>query len=233
MKSFEEVEPIIDNLLERRRNRWNLEAVRHVDFDDIKQEIKIHIYQKFDMWNQDLPFENWCATIIHNQLINSKRNLWRNHEKPCSNCYFNCGGEFCKFTKTGKKDNNCPEYKQWILKRKDAYEIKRAISVEAEDGEILHSAPDEIDYEGFLKNLDPIIKQHVKDNFIPPVTYKIFKLAFIDCLPDETIAEKMGYKSREKGRSAGYRILTAHKSAIKKIAKEYLEKEDYRFINEL
>ncbi len=230
MKRFEDVEPIIDDLLERRRNRWNLEAVKHVDFDDIKQDIKIHIFQKFDMWNQDLPFENWCATIIHNQIINSKRNLWRNHEKPCSNCYFNCGGDSCKFTKSGRKDESCMEYKQWLLKRKDAYEIKKAISVEAEDGEILHSAPEEIDYEGFIKNLEPIILEHVKKDFIPKVTYKIFKLCFIEGKSDEDVAEIMGYKSNERGRTAGYRILTAHKTSIKNIAKEYLAKEDYRFI---
>lgn len=231
MKKFEDIEPIIDDLLERRRSRWNLNAVKHVDFDDIKQEIKIHIFQKFDMWNQDLPFENWCATIIHNQIINSKRNLWRNHEKPCSNCYFNCGGDYCKFTKSGKKDESCPEYKTWLNKRKGAYEIKRASSVESEDGEILHSAPVEIDYDKFLANLDPIIKDHVKEGFIPPVTYKIFKMAYLENLSDEEIASKMGYKTKERGRSPGYRILTSHKSNIKQIAKEYLEKEEYNFID--
>lgn len=230
MRKFEDIEPIIDNLLERRRSRWNLEAVRHYDFDDVKQDIKIHIFNKFDMWDQSLPFENWCATIIHNQIFNTKRTLWRNHEKPCSNCYFNCGGDSCKFTPSGLKGHECPEYREWAKKRQSAYEIKKAHSIETDDGEILHASGQEIDYEDFIKRLDPIIKSHVKKGFIPLVTYKIFKLSFIEHKSDEEVAKEMGYKSNEANRSPGYKIISSHKKAIKDIAKEELEKEEYGFI---
>lgn len=230
MRTFEQIEPIIDDLLERRRSRWNLEAVRHYDFDDLKQDIKIHIFTKFSMWDQSLPFENWCATIIHNQIFNTKKTLWRNHEKPCSNCYFNCGGDTCKFTPSGYKNSECPEFREWLRKRKSAYEIKKAHSIETEDGEILHAGSVEIDYDKFLKRLDPIIKDHVKKGFIPLVTYKIFKMAFMDHRNDEEIAKEMGYKSTEKKRTPGYKIISSHKKTIKDIAKEYLSKEDYEFI---
>ena len=67
MTSYEEVLPIIDDLLEKNRSKWRLEAVKHYQFEDFKQEIRIHIFEKFKQWNQKKAFEPWCSQVIHNQ----------------------------------------------------------------------------------------------------------------------------------------------------------------------
>ena len=230
LKTFTEVEPIIDSILEKNRPKWKLGAVKFYDFDDFKQDLKIHVYEKFDKWNQSRAFEPWCSAVIHNQIQNKKRNLWRNHEKPCADCYFNKGMGMCGFTKSGDQCGECQHYRHWEKKKQAAYNMKMACPVETEDGEILFDTPEEIDYDKFLSILDREMNSRVKSEEIPLVTYKIFKLNFIEGLTDEEIARKMGYKTRENDRSAGYRTLASHRKKAHDIAKEILGRDDYNFL---
>jgi|TARA_R110001592_G_scaffold151176_4_gene377433 DNA-directed RNA polymerase specialized sigma24 family protein len=228
--SFEQLEPIIDLILEKNRSRWKLGAVKHFDFDDLKQEVKVHVYNKLHMWNRKRPFEPWVSQVIHNQIQNKKRNLWRNHEKPCSGCYFNKGMGNCSFTNSGDQCSECPEFSHWEKKKKNAYELKTAISVENEGGEIPYGSPIEIDHEEFLKRLDFILKSDLQKDHLDLVTYNIFRLTWIEKLSDKEIAKKMGYKTNEENRGAGYRSLASHRKIVHNRAKEILEKEDYNFI---
>jgi len=229
-RTFTEVEPIIDDILEKNRSKWKLNAVKHTDFDDVKQEIKLHIYQKFDKWNQERDFDPWCSTVIRNQIQNKKRNLWRNHEKPCADCYFNKGMGMCAFTSSGSQDAECEDFKHWEMKKKNAYELKMAGSIERDDGESLYSANQEVDIDGFIDRLDQILKNELKKDMIDRVTYKIFYYTWVEKLPDDKIAQKMGYKSNEKNRDAGYRSLANHRKIVQKLAKELLEIEEYNFL---
>jgi DNA-directed RNA polymerase specialized sigma24 family protein len=229
-KTFEEVEPIIDSILEKNRSKWKLGAVKYFDYDDLKQEIKVHIYDKFDMWDQRRDFDPWCSTVIRNQIQNKKRNLWRNHEKPCADCYFNKGMGMCAFTSSGNQCGECEEYAHWESKKKNAYEMKMAVSVEKEDGEIPYNASTEVDIDQFLFRLNEILQQDLKDGAIDKATYKIFYLTWISKLPDDVIAKKMDYKSNEKNRAAGYRSLATHRKIVHNRAKELLGEEDYNFL---
>lgn len=231
MRTFTDVEPIIDDLLEKNRSRWKLEAVRHYQFEDFKQDVKLHIFLQFKKWKQDRPFEPWCSRVIHNQLINKKRNLFNNHSKPCSNCHFNKGMGACGFTASGFQCGECPEFKHWEKSKKSAYEMKTAGSVESGDGEILLGDHGDVDYEGFITSLGRKLEQEVKDDMsqISLVTYKIFVMSYVDKLSDDEISHKMGYKSSEKNRSPGYRNLSLHRKFIKDIAIEMLNREDHDF----
>ena len=229
-KKYEDVADIVDNLLEKNRSRWKLGAVKHHDFDDTKQDVKLHVYQKFHLWNQKKPFEPWCNAVIHNQIQNKKRNLWRNHEKPCSGCYFNKGDGSCSYTSSGHQCGECPEFAHWEKSKKSAYELKTAAPVESEDGEIPFASNVEIDCEKFIFRLDQILQGELKRDNIDLVTYKIFKLTWVEKLPDDKIAKKMGYKSNENNRAAGYRSLATHRKIVHEFAKEILAEEDYNFI---
>ena len=50
MLEFEDKLEQIENALEKKRNKWDLDAVPSVDYDDIKQIIMTHIYKKWHLW---------------------------------------------------------------------------------------------------------------------------------------------------------------------------------------
>jgi len=230
--TYEEVLPLIDSLLEKKRSKWMLEAVRHYQYEDFSQEVRIHIYNQFDKWNQKRAFEPWCSQVIHNQMINKKRNLFSNHSKPCSDCFWDKGMGACGNTPSGLQCSECPFFAHWEKTKKPAYEMKIAGSVETEDGEIPIGDHGDVDYEGVIQKIGQRVKEEVDDDMSPItlVTYKIFCMTWIDKLDDDEIAHKMGYKSTEENRSPGYRNLSLHRKYAKDIAKEMFAKEDWDFL---
>jgi len=42
----------IDNEIFKRRNKWNLTAISWMDFSDVSQILRIHIYKKWHLYNQ-------------------------------------------------------------------------------------------------------------------------------------------------------------------------------------
>ena len=46
-KKFEDCIDVIDQEISKRRNKWTLTSIAWMDFDDISQILKIHIYKKF------------------------------------------------------------------------------------------------------------------------------------------------------------------------------------------
>ena len=231
-RDFNEIEPIIEQILLRYRGKWNLDVIKFYEFEDFKQDVKLHIYLKFDKWNQEEPFEPWCSRVIRNQLINKKRNLFTNHNKPCSDCYFNGGGDSCTFTKSRLQNEECGEYKKWAKAKKNAYEIKRAKDIDTNVHEI--NKPDEsnIDYEKFIRAIRKEIDSRSTDikYKINLTTLKIFDMSYMEKLDDEDIAKKLGYKTNESNRSPGYRNISLHRKVIKEVAKELLKREDFDFV---
>ena len=228
---FEDVEPNIEKLLVRYRNKWNLDVIKHYEFEDFKQDVKLHIYLKFSQWKQEEPFEPWCSRVIHNQLINKKRNLFTNHSKPCSDCYFNNGNNSCGFTSSGIQCDECSKFKQWSKGKKNAYEIKTATDIDSDCAGIKNIEDREINYEKFLKSVrETIISRIESEKYkMTPTTLKIFDMSYLQKKDDTEISKKLGYKTNEKNRSPGYRILSLHRKMIKEIAKELLDQEDYDF----
>ena len=44
-KKFEDCRDVIDQEISKRRNKWTLTSIAWMDFDDISQILKIHIYK--------------------------------------------------------------------------------------------------------------------------------------------------------------------------------------------
>ena len=47
-RNFDEIEPIIEQILQRYRGKWNLDVIKYYEFEDFKQDVKLHIYLKFE-----------------------------------------------------------------------------------------------------------------------------------------------------------------------------------------
>ena len=56
--------------------------------------------------------------------------------------------------------------------------------------------------------------------------YAIYKMIYVEHLPEEEVAKKMGYKSNEKGRKAGYKQLKNLKKIFIEKAKEVIDRKD-------
>lgn len=113
-----------------------------IDFDDVKQIIRTHLFKKWDQWDQQRPLRPWLNRIITNQLKNILRNYYSNFAKPCLSCPFNQSGVaednvsgLCGFTKKGTQCSNAlcmPNGK----KLKAAYDIKMAVTLESHIHEV-------------------------------------------------------------------------------------------------
>ena len=141
-------------------------------------------------------------------------------------CPFNistCDKEnHCDFTVTKKQDSNCPLYKKWSKSKKHAYGVKIPISIET-----LPRANIE-DHHSYNSNITRSIEKINKElkETLPEKQYYVYKMLFLDKKPEEEIAIELGYKTNEKGRTAGYKQIKNLKLKFKKIVLKMIENKD-------
>jgi len=209
--SFEESINIIDNEISKRRNKWNLSSLTWIDFDDVSQIIRIHIYKKWHLYNPKKPLAPWVNRIISNQIKNLIRNNYLNFIKPCAQCPEAEPDEGCK--KFGKQCSNCPLFKEWEKNKKHAYNLNMPVSFESLENCVDTSYSDSIDIDKFKSNLDDKMK-----NILKPLEWKLYEMLYIKKMTEKQAAKKMGYRSTEENRNPGYKqIKNMQKSIIKKI----------------
>lgn len=221
MYSFEEKLPEIEKALERKRIKWNLDALNYIDYDDIKQIIMIHIYKKWQLWDQSKPIEPWLSRVVSNQFKNLLRNHYGNYARPCLRCPFNTGGGHCLKTNSKNQDSSCDEYKHWESKKKIAYNIKLAVTMEHHFHELFEKKDTFLDLEGALKRLSKEIK-----NELTPRQFKAFQMLFIENKTEEQVAKYLGFKTTEKKRSAGYKQIKNLKKIFQEKARDLIKEKD-------
>ena len=222
--TYEDKYEDIDNEIRKRRGRWRLTSLSWVDFDDVSQIIRIHLFNKWDQWDQSRPLLPWINKIITNQFKNILRNYYHNFVKPCVNCPFNQSlgddGELCGFTKTGVQDKTCPLYAKWSKSKRHAYDIKMPVPIENIPVEIGEISSSNINIDEGLKRLHKLMKRELSER-----QYNIYHMLFIESMDEEDVALKLGYKTSEKGRKAGYKqiknLKKGFREKIVKIMKKY------------
>jgi len=223
--TYEEKFEIIDSLIKKRKNRWNLGALSWFDFDDVEQIIRAHIFKKWDQWDQSRALEPWVNRIITNQIKNILRNNYSNFLKPCYGCPFNQEDygieDGCSFTKSGSQSRECPLFAKWAKTKQNAYNIKMASSLEGYEYAQASSVSTFMNWEQAQENLNVELKKVLNEK-----QYKVYKMLFIENKSEEEVAIEMGYKTSEKGRTAGYRQIKNLKKIYKKKAEEILKNKD-------
>ena len=139
-KHYEDNLSIIDECLNKSRSKWNQNSVKWKQWDDVKQDIKIHLFMKWYQYNHEKPLRPWINGIIRNQIFNIKRNIWGKHAKPCYNCPANLPDNMCKLF--GVQSQECLKYNEWMVKKEAAYNLNNASQLES--GEAY------IDYTSFI-----------------------------------------------------------------------------------
>ena len=93
---FEDCIEKINQEIAKRKNKWNLTAINWMDFDDVSQILRLHIYKKWDLYDQSQPLAPWLNRIISNQIKNLIRNNYGNYSRPCLKCAAAESNDLCK-----------------------------------------------------------------------------------------------------------------------------------------
>jgi hypothetical protein len=213
--SFEESIDVIDSEILKRKHRWHLTAISWMDFDDVSQKLRLHIYKKWDKWNHTRPLRPWLNQVINHQMTNILRNNYSNFSRPCLKCKFNTGENGC--TLYGVQSGLCRDYLKWEKTKKPAYDVKFPVSLSSPIG-----SDGEMTVESFISNREvcsniesllPSFHELMRKN-LNNVEWKVYDYMFLQNLSDEDIAHKMGYKlSIKEGRPA-YRQINKIRSKI-------------------
>jgi hypothetical protein len=219
--SFEEKNDIIAKAINKKRNKWHLSAIAWMDFDDVSQIIKLHIYKKWSMWDQSKPLEPWIGRIISNQLKNLVRNNYTNYTRPCLTCVHNLGEDLCNISKNGFQNGSCELYAKWEKTKKSGYDLKMPLTIENHRQEI----EQKIDGGFFsFENID--LLNHEMQKCLTLKQYDAYIMLFFESKDEEDVAKFMGYKTNEKNRMIGYKQIKNLKKLFKEKALEILNNKD-------
>lgn len=208
---FEDRIKEIDLEISKRRAKWNLTALSWMDFDDVSQILRIHIFKKWHLYDHSKPLAPWLNRIISNQIKNLIRNNYGNFCRPCLRCAAAEGVDLCKIY--GKQDSSCPLYANWYKTKKSAHDLKIPVPLENHSQEVYSMHGDQFDIVENSKRLHKKMKEILK-----PLEWKVYELLYIKNMNEEDVAKKMGYKTNEKNRSPGYKqIKNIKKSIITKV----------------
>ena len=222
--SFEESIDIINSEIQKRKHRWHLTAIAWMDFEDVSQRLRIHIYKKWLKWDAQRPLRPWLNQVINHQMTNMLRNHYSNFSRPCLKCPFNTGEYGCSIH--GVQNNSCKEYKKWEKSKKSAYDVKFPLSIHSPNYDnpetTLESILHDTEHISNIEELIPLFHEMMKKN-LTHIEWKVYDYMFLQNLDEPDVAKKMGYKlSLKEGRPA-YRQISKIKSKILQKAREVVK----------
>jgi hypothetical protein len=218
-RKFEDRIDEINTEILKRKNKWNLTAIAWMDFSDVSQILRFHIYKKWHLYNQLKPLAPWVNRIISNQIKNLIRNNYSNYTRPCLKCSAAEPDDSCAIYQ--KQCSNCPLYANWAKSKKNAHDTKLTLSLENHVQEI-HDIPNEnFNIEQSVLNTHKKMEQILK-----PIEWKVYSYLYIQNKNEEQTAKLMGYKTTEKNRMAGYKQIKNIKKAIIVKVKKHLYNGD-------
>lgn len=220
---FEDRFEQVDGEIAKRKGKWQLNALSYMDFEDVSQLLRIHIFNKWDKWDQSRPLLQWVNRVISRRMINIARDNYGHLAPPCNGCKHNLDSESCSFTASGSKCAECPLYKKWQNRKQSGYNIKLASSIDSEffsEKSIVSGPREHLDYEAGASRLHAAMKEELTAS-----QWKVYKLMFVDNVGDDEIARRLDLKSNE-GRKPGYRHLFLLKAKFLEIAKGIMQEQD-------
>jgi len=222
---YEDQIDVINQEIRKRKNKWFLDSMPWISFEDVEQIIRIHIYQKWDQWDQKRELKPWINKIITNQFKNILRNFYLNFAKPCSNCPFDSsiGGEnLCSFTKSGAQDSTCPLYAKWAKSKKNAHDVKIPLRLDAQEYESANDmASCSFNVDVAIVAVQKQLKEELSERH-----YQIYDMLFIQNLDEDAVAKELGYKTNEQGRKAGYKQIKNMRKFFKEKVLKIIKNKD-------
>lgn len=215
---FEDCIDLINQEIIKRKSKWNLSSIAWMDFDDVSQIIRFHIFQKWDQYNPAKSLQPWVSMIITNQLRNLVRNHYTNYARPCLRCNAAIDSDGCNIYK--EQCTLCPLFAHWKKYKQPAIFIKIPMSMENHSNEV-HEIPEQPNYLAEdVEKLNIVMKRILK-----PIEYDVYEGLFINHEDEADVAKRLGFYSNEKGRAPGYRQIKNIVKSITEKAKKHIEKE--------
>ena len=212
---FEDCIESIDSEISKRRGRWNLTALSWMDFDDVSQIIRIHIFKKWHLYDQSKSLAPWINTLISNQIKNLIRNNYGNYCRPCLKCAAAESDSLCYIY--GTQNSSCPLFAHWEKTKKAAYLTKLPSPLESVGHETENMEMKEFDFDAVLKRLNTKLKDKLKTN-----EWIVYENLYLKNKNEQEVAKILGYKTSEKNRSPGYKQIKNIKKSIIEKAKEII-----------
>tara|TARA_Y100000004_G_scaffold108376_1_gene121562 strand:+ start:620 stop:1300 length:681 start_codon:yes stop_codon:yes gene_type:complete len=210
---FEDCIESIDAEINKRRGRWNLTALSWMDFDDVSQIIRVHIFKKWHLYDQSKSLAPWINTLISNQIKNLIRNNYGNYCRPCLKCAAAESDSLCYIY--GTQCSACPLFAQWEKTKKAAYLTKLPAPLESVGHEMENIELSDFDFDTVLKRLNSKLKTVLKPN-----EWVVYENLYLNNKSEQEVAKILGYKTSEKNRSPGYKQIKNIKKSIIDKAKE-------------
>ena len=214
----------INTEIKKRKNKWFLDSIPWISFEDVEQIIRVHIYQKWDQWDQKRELKPWINKIITNQFKNILRNYYLNFAKPCSSCPFDSsasGDNLCSFTKSGMQDSSCPLYAKWTKSKKNAHDVKIPLRLDAQEYESNAFKGESFQVDRAVQQIDGHLREQLSEKH-----YEIYNMLFVKNMSEDEVAKKLGYKTSEKGRTAGYKQLKNMRKFFKEKVLKIIKDKD-------
>ena len=212
---FEACINLINTEILKRKNKWTLSTLNWIDFEDVSQIIRFHIYKKWNLYDEKKPMLPWINRIISNQIKNLIRNNYGNYARPCLKCAAASGESECRIY--GKQDQSCPMFNNWTKTKKNAYDLKMAVSIEDHSYEINNQVCINSDIQKATQNLHEKMKQILK-----PVEWKVYELLYINHKTEEQVCKILKFKYDKEAKSAYNKQLKNIQKSIIRKAKQSL-----------
>lgn len=190
-RSFEDCIKEIDKELFKRKGKWQLTALAWLDFDDVCQIIRLHIYEKWSKYDQNRPLAMWVNTVITNQIKNLIRNLYSNFSRPCIRCAAAEGEDLCKIYT--KQCVACPIFKKWESSKLQAYNLKLPVTLENHTQEVYNAPSTHMNDLEMAEKLHEVMKGKLNQN-----DWKVYEALYVTELSDAEVIILMRYKGGEK-----------------------------------
>lgn len=219
---FESQRLDLEDLLKKYRPKWQLSAIAWMDYDDVCQIIRLHIFNKWHLWDQKRPFKPWASMIISNQIKNLIRNNYSSFAKPCLRCPHNMGSDSCGLTKSKEQDISCPDYEKWKNKKEKAYNIKLPLTLEEGSFTGTTTLKDHVDYTDSSKRLHELVMGELNEKH-----KKIYYLLYIEHRDENEVAKKFGFKADSvKRKKPRYKQIANLKKKFYQIAVRIMKDND-------
>ncbi len=212
---FEACINLINTEILKRKNKWTLSTLNWIDFEDVSQIIRFHIYKKWNLYDESKPILPWVNRIISNQIKNLIRNNYGNYARPCLKCAASIGENECRIYE--KQDESCPMFKNWLKTKKNAYDLKMAVSIEDHSYEINNQLSLDTNIQKASENLHKKMKEILK-----PVEWKVYELLYIEHKTEEQVCRILKFKYDKKAKSTYNKQLKNIQKSIIKKAKQCL-----------
>jgi len=187
---FEDYYEKICQEINKKESQFTLHGIPSLSFGDFRQDVLIHINEKWHLVDFKQNPINYIRVIIGSQWKNWLRNCFYRHQMPCVRCpLYNSALNECGFTGT-IPNKTCGFYNKWITDNKDvAYNIMVPVPSVNHEPEI-HSQPaDNFNYDKnkieFEKHLKGVL---TKDE------WQVYYYLHIKCISNVELANTLGYK---------------------------------------